>query len=637
MNTPSHRLAPSLVALMALGVGACGDDSHSTPPVETPPSTSAGTTGPSATSVGADTGDTGTTGDTGEDDDTGTTGDTDTGDTGMVVECESDCGLFGICVDQLCVCNTGYLFDAEAGECVVDDACLEVTLLEDGCRQRIDGFPAAALFFGVDFCSGDAATPEQLEALGLEFLVLENGVDIEENIESSAVILAKDVESYVLLAVDVSSSVAESEDMPAMIEELRGMVAGLVPQPDEPPVHVSVVLFGRSIETYVEFTDDLAAVDASLEALVTLLQQGENPINPLGTNLFDAVRTSLDELNRIRAFRRAVTAGGRLTTGTLVVVTDGKDTSGASKNVPATTNHMIAIGVSEEIDIDELASIGENGSFYAPDPADWPAAFDAITKRVDEYPERSYLVGYCSSATQGQPTIEVTLAHPGDPTFVPPTQTATCSFDADKFATNPPLCNAAELVGECDSLSCAGLTACGACSDDACCDELTGTCLTPQSASVCDGSDELCAPTDEICIDDACVAPSGQGEACDPGCDPGTLWCAQDVCEPTIAQGEACGSHEECSSLHCGPNPEMLFGPDICLPSLALYDSCEDGGTCPTGTYCDETCTLRKALGEPCDAPVECLSASCGYSPVFGEDDVCLPSGLCQLSWSDVL
>ena len=635
MRRPSIGWSSTVLAL-GLASAGCGDDVRNTAPVDTPSGSASATvgsagTGDASSTTGDDTGTSSSTGTTGSDPDTGTSGD----DGGEICVAPSDCGLLGQCIDGQCVCSSGHLFDARVGECVVDESCVELTLLEDGCRQRVDGFPAAAMFFGVDFCSGDAVVPARLETLGLELRVLENGVDIESNVESSAVILAKDVESYVVIAVDVSSSVAQSQDLPLLFTEVRGLVAGLAPQPGEPPVLVSIVLFGRTVRTYVEFTDDLAEVDARLEELVVQLQAGQNPINPMGTSLFDAVRAGLLSLDRVRSLRRAVTGGGRLTTGTLVVITDGNDTSGASKEVPASTNQVVSIGVSEDVDFGELDDIGRHGSFYAPHPTDWPGAFAAITKRVDEYPERSYLVGYCSSATQGTPAVEVTLVKRNEPGFTPK-KTATCSFDANKFAPNPPLCDAVELANECDTLSCAGLTACGACADDACCNELTGSCQAPESVSPCGGADALCGPTDQICQADTCVSAAGVGAACEPLCQPGVAWCVEDACVATLAEGEPCPSGDACATRRCGPNPENPFGPTVCLAPLALFDSCQGSGTCPAGTYCEGTCKVRKGIGEPCNAPQECLSASCGVNPAFGNQSVCLSIDVCQVSWSHV-
>lgn len=625
------RWLPSILVLTAGVVGACGEETKNNAPVDVEPTSTSGSTD---AGTGPGTGDT-----------TGLDG--TTGGTGPADPCAAlDCGSNGTCdagadgSDPKCVCDEGYVPEGDVGPCVLDEACIKLRLLEDGCRQRVDGFPAVAAFFAVDFCSGDAVLPTKIEELGLQFQVLENGVDIEENVESSATIIPKDVESYVVLAVDVSDSVARSQDLPALTTELRGLVQALTPG-DDAAVYVSLVLFGRSVKTFVDFTSDLSVVDAALEQLVTDLQGGQNPINPMGTSLFRAVDVGLKELDAIRKLRNAATAGGVLTTGTLVVVTDGKDTSGDTLQASPGTNQVISIGTSADADVEELDAIGRDGSFHVPDPNDWPGAFDIVTTRVDEYPDRSYLLAYCSSALVGNPTVEVTLEKPDDPGFVPPTMTAQCAFDAALFAEDPPICNASELSTECDTLSCGGLTACGACADAQCCDQLSGSCQDPQSVedlpTSCDGSDELCAPAGNICVMDTCVAPAAEGDTCDPGCDPGETWCMADICVGTLADGEVCTAPEQCASLHCGADPANPFGDSICRPPVDVGESCGDTlAVCPTGTFCSGQCTTQKGVGESCGGNPECLSGVCGSNPAF-DTDVCLASGICHLTWSDAL
>jgi hypothetical protein len=615
MNRRATTIFTTVAALSLVGCGS--DDENNTPPL-------GGTmSGPVTSSTSSATDDTATTG------------------TPQQVTCEMlDCGLFGTCVegmedaDATCNCDQGYMLNAAGDGCTVDRSCIKLKSLESGCRQRADGFPAVASFFAVDFCSGDAVLQEDLDILNLEFQVLEGDVDVSDNVEANATIIDKDVESFVALVIDVSQSVAESQDLPLLIDEIRGLVSGLSGSGSE-PVYVSVVLFGRTVETLVDFTTDLGSVDTALQQLVTDLQMGNNPINPMGTGLFEAVQVAGKSVREIQKFREAATAGGVLTTGTVVAITDGIDTSGGTYTAVEDTLQVMTIGTSSEVDLDQLGNIGRDGSFLAPTPEDWPASFEAVTTRVDQYPDRTYLLAYCSAATQGTATLQVGLVKPNDEAWGPVQQKATCMFDAGLFAADPPVCNAEQFAAECDDRSCAGLTACGACSDDQCCEESTGACQAPQSVTDvptgCGSSDELCAPDDQICVADACVDPAASGAACDPGCDTGTTWCDTDTCQPTAALGEACAAAVECQSLHCGDDPTGMAASTICLPPLDAFDACNPTmARCPPGTFCDNTCTPQKSLGENCNTNAQCLSGVC-------TDSACADGGICHFTWEQAL
>ena len=142
----------------------------------------------------------GTAGETGPT--TTSCGDLQCGDNG---KCEID-----VTGNAYCDCDEGYVFEESLATCIVDETCIKVSFLEDGCRQKVNAEPAVALFFALDFCAGTAITPAKRQELGLSFVVRENGVDISKNVESDATIVDTEVESYVTLMIDVSNSVAES-------------------------------------------------------------------------------------------------------------------------------------------------------------------------------------------------------------------------------------------------------------------------------------------------------------------------------------------------------------------------------------------------------------------------------------------
>jgi len=619
----------SVCGLLACSTAACNSSPNgNAPPIDM----TATDTNPLTTGTDATTATTGTSSDS----------DPDSSSSGGLTNCdEVQCTGHGTCEigeddKPYCACDPGYRLDGSGENCLVDEGCVQLRFLEDRCRQLLNQEPAVSLFFAVEFCAGTAVLPERLEELELTFQVLENGSDIQENVESYATVIPKPVESYVDLVIDVSDSITESQDLPLLIEELRTLVTSLTPGADEPDVYVAVHVFGRDSAEYVPFTRDLGAVDDALAAIA----DDPTPVvqlagNGNGTDLYDAVELGINRTQRIRDLRDAVTWGGVLSTGTVVVVTDGNDTSNGTLNtqlITATTNNVISIGISAEIVNETLQMIGRDGSFLAPTPADWPPAFAEITQRVDEYPLRSYLLGYCSSTTEGTPNVEISVTGEG----VRVAQTAICNFDADVFSTDPSLvCDASLFADECDDLACGGLTACGACTDDACCDG--GQCQSPTTYNTCDEQLELCAQADLICgSEGACVEPEPLGSgSCGLGCEPGVTYCDDEMeqCVAVHAPGASCDGPQECPELNCQrENPDNDFTMPICLPGALMYDDCgSDDAACEVGSYCQSECLPRNRDAETCGGPDECRRGEC--NPLGESGNLCGGPTLCYWAW----
>lgn len=635
--TPA-RAARSLMvaaAVGALGLG-CGDDSTTAPPISM---VTAGGTSP-GNPTGAATSATGFATETGPGDGTAAT-------SGGVTNCgELLCGDHGSCVindmgGAACACDPGYLNDDDV--CVVDETCIQVRFLEDGCRQFINGAPAVALFFGVDFCSGTAVTPAKRAELGLTFQILENGKDIAKNFESDAQIVDATVENYVMLVVDVSDSVTQGEFLPALVTELRSLVTDLAPAQGEPQLYVAVTVFARDVAEYVPFTADLSVVDAALAALavdpsfaVDLAGGGA------GTELFRATKKSLIETSRIRDLRDVVTRGGVLSTGTVVVITDGNNSTNSDLDttlIEATLNQVISIGISGDIDDEQLAAVGRDGSFLAPTPELWVNAFDEIATRVQEYPERSYLLAYCSSATTGVPLVEVSVQGQN----LGLVTTAACGYNAGLFSGENIPCSAALFDNECNAKECGGLTACGACDDAECC---TGsTCVGPMTATQaqtpCTGQPDLCYATDQVCDDLAgvCVEPTPLGGECvDDRCTPHAAYCAaNEECTDARGLGTSCEDREECDSLNCYyPKPENIQGGKICLPEARIGQIC--GNTisrCEPGAFCaGGVCTARLREASACNGDLQCRNANCQATEV---GNFCDGPPACYWAWDEKL
>ncbi len=654
------RRAFVLSSLLTLaGCPDGGSGSGNAPPGNSSDGQPTATATLSGTATGTDT-DTETGGPTSTGTGTGTTLESTTTGPPPTINCgDLACSDNGSCEidgsgNAYCLCDSGYVLDEPGLTCIVDESCIQVSFLEDGCRQKVSAEPAVALFFALDFCAGTAVTQQKREELGLSFVVSENDVDIATNVESDATILDTSVESYVTLVVDVSNSLTESEDLPALVTELRTLVSSLEAKPGDPDVYVSVFVFGFRVAEYVPFTRDLQAVDTALEALaddpapvVELASGGQS------TALFNATAEGIRATTRIRELRDAVTWGGVLTTGTVVVVTDGLDTSNGdldTTQIQDTTNQVISIGVSSDINDQQLRAIGRDGSFLAPEPAQWTTAFASIAERVAEYPDRSYLLAYCSSASEGAPDVRVSVAGPG----LTEVTAAECSFNAELFSSQGFACNTEFFTGECNALECGGLTGCGSCADAECC---TGSvCAGPVAASPplsCEDQIHTCEAENLACDGEFCVLPSGDGQACDAStpCEAGTDYCGSNpafdpkdpeetdpefVCFDALPEGTPCEFPAQCQSLNCYyPNPDNPFEGRRCLPEAQLGDHCgDDDSVCESGGFCQgSTCQPKRRELASCNNGSQCRQGVCESFDVGGS--FCAGPDLCYWPWDE--
>jgi hypothetical protein len=357
-----------------------------------------------------------------------------------------------------CVCDEGYTKVSD--ECVVDEECVKLRLIEPECRQ-LDGVePAVAMLFDVATCAGTTVKPEVLGNVSSAFLVLENGTKVGE--ESYATVLERDVESYVVIAIDLSTSVTKRvEDLPALREHLKALVRDLEPGAGESPVYVQLIPFGRStVPALTEFSVDFDLIVDKIDDIFD--DPAAYVSEPNGTNLNGVINEGVEALEK--AFRQVLesTRGGVVSTGTVLSITDGADNSGVKLDDKAARYNLISVGISDEVDNKELTRVGAQGSFLAPTPADWQASFEAVAQRVAEYPRRSYMLAYCSPALDSQQTIAVTWANGTAKAD------ATCRVDASDFGEGI-ACNAAFLAGYCadPARSCGGFLACGPCTSDA--------------------------------------------------------------------------------------------------------------------------------------------------------------------------
>jgi von Willebrand factor type A domain len=366
---------------------------------------------------------------------------------GGIVNCgEVICRGAGKCMldeegEPTCVCDDGYTL-AMSGECVVDEECIKLRAIEEGCRQRTGSEPAIALAFNMETCAGTTVRPDVIGDITRAFKVLEDDNDIGD--ESYATVFDRDVESWVVIAIDMSSSVVGSGALADVISSLRDMVASLAPAEGEPPVRIQIMPFARSVSVAREFTEDLGTVDATLQYL------GDYPelavAEPDGTNLNGVINAGVGFLETVLAGRVETTGGAVVATGTLVTITDGRDTGGVRLEAIPDRINVISVGISSNINDAELTRIGPQGSFLAPTSADRDVAFATVAQRVKDYPQRAYLLAYCSPAVAGTHAVQATLAN------LDARLSATCEFNAMKFGTGSP-CNQNFIQSYCSEVS----------------------------------------------------------------------------------------------------------------------------------------------------------------------------------------
>jgi hypothetical protein len=376
----------------------------------------------------------------------------DGGVDGTIVNCgEVTCRGAGRCVLQddipTCVCDEGYTL-LESGDCVVDETCIELRLIESGCRQRIALEPAIGMAFYVETCASTTVQPAILGDVTAAFKVLEDGNDLGD--ESFAAVFDRSVESFITIALDMSGSVASNEDLlPELIGLVQELVIDLTPDLEEPPVRMELIAFGRSLHVKTPFTPTLPVVSA---ALADMLENPDEAVDePDGTNLNGVINLALANLDDAITSRIEETRGSVISTGTLIVITDGRDTGGVRLANIAPRFNVISIGVSGNINDDELTRVGPQGSFLAPEQADRVEAFDTVAQRVKEYPERAYLLAYCSPAVAGNHEVIATLAN------LEAHASASCGFNATDFGSGS-ACNQAFIETYCDE----PIHACGA-------------------------------------------------------------------------------------------------------------------------------------------------------------------------------
>ncbi|MGB1700604.1 MAG: vWA domain-containing protein, partial [Nannocystaceae bacterium] len=461
---------------------------------------------------------------------------------------------------------------------------------------------------------------------------------------------------------DVSDSVQSSGKLPLVRDGLQSLLTTLDAQSQQ--YRVAIYAFDGDLSTFLGETGDLQAAITALDGL----PQYTGP-DPLSTDLHGAYAWVLRQLDRDQDMRRLPNENGTLTTGTMLVISDGDDEAlkvplqTAQDELARTAANVITVGLGDVINYTKLSELGRDGSFSAVTDAEIVPTFDSIATRIDQLNQSVYLIGYCSPKRGGFATVQVSIDEADE--------LAQCTFNAFLFeggCTEDVFDPALQCAGK----ECGGaIVSCGTCGANECCFE--GACQgTSNNATRCGDDDDLCE-AQERCIfntlseDWVCVSapfdPMSTGEF-DPDdstddvpcqevnnydgittpvlCDPASYFCDLEVPVPQCADftpvGSVCESSEECESGACVYG---VFGggfvPTCAADGVRVYDSCVWGSLqarCESGAYCDVstgTCQPKLYDGWTCTdtyGDVMCSSGNC-VLPELSNEGVCLPADAC--------
>jgi hypothetical protein len=329
-----------------------------------------------------------------------------------------------------------------------DDAArvLRLQLAEGGLQV----FSPSRLSLGFTVETGDGDPVAGLTSAAFD--IYENGTKVSEY-ESQRSIQPRAHRSrmYSLVLMDLSGSILRAGELPRLREAALAYVTRVLSEGGEAQ-RVAVAGFdGRgTLRTLVDFTGDLSALQAGLDALgvaectVSADCAGNMDARSCAgglcvddsTNLNGAVLAGLSTLDAAVKGDTAIP----YRQGALLVFTDGTDQ--AARVDAATTReavrqsplHVFTVGLGGESDEAALRAFGKDGYEQASAMEGLSVAFDAIARRVAAMANRFYVLDYCSPKRNGRHDLRV-VANVAAAEGFTLSGSLDASFDATGFAS----------------------------------------------------------------------------------------------------------------------------------------------------------------------------------------------------------
>lgn len=254
------------------------------------------------------------------------------------------------------------------------------------------------LYFTAQDCDGIGITDKTVA----DFNVIEGTDDI--TIEESSRQLLDNFVAFdirTMLLIDMSGSLQDSGYLPTVQSAARSFVNDLVwSQP------VAIYAFdGRAqIQLISDYTVDALALHDAIEGL------SDFAVADPSTNLNGAINQSLNQFTQ-----QQQASGEGIFHGALVVFTDGKDQAARitddeiETRLSETNHHVYTIGMGTDIDAEQLADLGPQGTWTAAEPNELQSIFSSLADLLENKADSKYVLAYCSPKRNGIHTLQVTV------------------------------------------------------------------------------------------------------------------------------------------------------------------------------------------------------------------------------------
>ncbi|HMA97129.1 MAG TPA: hypothetical protein VKP30_30805, partial [Polyangiaceae bacterium] len=400
------------VASCAVGFGACSGDEE--------PTQASGNSGNSGNSAGgARAGGAGPRGGT-----IGTSGTTKA--TGGATTGKATGGAGGAAptnTGQVAMAGRGYAGTAgtsDIGTVVnpTDLSCLKMTSL----WVRAQGPMAVGMLYRIETCKGETVqlVPKQGESVFTYYKLQEDGQNLSSECVPT-VDLSQGQRVYVSLMLDLSTSTTGDAARVKSLFDSAKLFAENVPAAS-PKVFIGVRAFAgdTSPKDILLPTRDLAAVNAALDK--TALDNG-GLADPGSTNLYGAFKSGVEDLQTWQEKILANNQGGVVTSGYLVVFTDGRDTSklveqstaiatvsgaraagATAESRPNVQTYAVALAEGADYtldakkDLQAVVGVGTDSRLIEGSLSTLSARFQELAKRIGEQAAGTHLLKYCSAA-----------------------------------------------------------------------------------------------------------------------------------------------------------------------------------------------------------------------------------------------